>query len=1122
MSDKEKSILLDIKRFKRKFILNLVLRGAIISLSSILFLFTAINILEYTFQFGINGRTLLFFSYLLFTLLALIYYVFIPGSKLIKLDQFMDTASAAKQIGEHFPEIRDKLLNIIQLRDKSSSNSLAAASISQKIGNLPDVSYTQAVSLNQNNRLLPWLLLSIVILFTLYAFRPTIITQSSQRIVQFNKDFIPAAPFSFTLKNSALTAFKNEDFDIGLNLEGDAIPNDAYIYVGNRKLKMVQERTGMFSYTIRKIQMGTPISFEAAGYHSDKYQLEVINRPDLRSFNLNIEFPSYLNKKPERLANVGSTQIPEGTKLHWQFSTLYTDSLHISFSDSTENQLQLSENQLFEYQKIVTKNQNYQVKLSNSRANNKEPIEYRLDVIPDEYPKIKISNFQDTVLYSFISLGGDISDDHGLTNLTLIYSLDNGPFQSLSIPINSDQKAQRFYYQWKLDSMIKENQELQYYLVVRDNDGFNGKKSTKTGTYRFKIPDRNTLNSDLDKASEKAEKDIDQRVKEAKELKEELEEAERRIKGKKDLNWQDQKLIKDLIERREELNKAIEELKEQNKNNEAKRERFNKQNERIKEKVESLQKLMDELLDEETKKLYEELKRLLEDQENIEDVQDIIDKINNKEKNLEQELERTLELYKKMKLELQLDEAVDELKKQINEQERLIRETDSKKGREEEELSTLEEQEEKSTYDKSNIQNKDSNELKDKQQSLQDQFKELEEKLEDIKEYNQSLENPESMPDTQEEQEEIKKNQQDSKERLEENQKRQSKKSQQKAKEAMKKMAEKMEAMQASMQMEAMQENLDDLRSIVHNLIQLSFDQESLMNEFSEVKQSDPRFLELSQKQLKLKDDSQIVQDSLLALAKRVFQIASFVTREVTEMNSHMDKSVEQIRDRRKALAISEQQFAMTSMNNLALLLDDVLEQMQNAMADAMGKPNKKNGDQKVPSLSELQQQLNNKIEELKGSGKSGRQLSEELAELAAEQERIRKALEGAQEGFGENENGMKPGSGITEKMEETETDLVNKQITQETINRQKEILTRLLEAEDALRERDLDEERKGETGNDYDKELPDAFEEYLKLKEQEIELLKTIPPKLYPYYKNEVNEYFNRLSGESSNIKSE
>jgi hypothetical protein len=62
------------------------------------------------------------------------------------------------------------------------------------------------------------------------------------------------------------------------------------------------------------------------------------------------------------------------------------------------------------------------------------------------------------------------------------------------------------------------------------------------------------------------------------------------------------------------------------------------------------------------------------------------------------------------------------------------------------------------------------------------------------------------------------------------------------------------------------------------------------------------------------------------------------------------------------------------------------------------------------------------------------------------------------------------------------------------------------------MREQDFDEERKGETAKDRTKEIPKEFEEYLKMKEKEIELLKTMPPKLFPYYKREVNEYFKRI----------
>jgi hypothetical protein len=62
------------------------------------------------------------------------------------------------------------------------------------------------------------------------------------------------------------------------------------------------------------------------------------------------------------------------------------------------------------------------------------------------------------------------------------------------------------------------------------------------------------------------------------------------------------------------------------------------------------------------------------------------------------------------------------------------------------------------------------------------------------------------------------------------------------------------------------------------------------------------------------------------------------------------------------------------------------------------------------------------------------------------------------------------------------------------------------------MREQNQEEERKGETAKDYSQEMPRAFEEYLRLKEKELELLQTVPPELFPYYKKEVNEYFKRM----------
>lgn len=1118
MSTENRDIQKKIRAFKKKYFLNLLFKGALISLGLIISVYIIINVLEYSFRFGSLLRASLLIIFIGTASYALFKFVFRPFYYL--LSEKMQDEEAAKKIGGFFPEIGDRLLNTIQLQNsKHSASDLIRAGILQKSRTIGQVDFSKAVQFSDNKRFLKYLFIPLLFIAAAISISPTLFTDSTERIVRFNKEFVPSAPFEFNIANDKLIAFKNEDFNLEISLTGQAIPENAYINDGGRKIKMQKKGSGDFSFTFKKIQSDKSITLEAAGFTSRNYKIQVVNRPDLRNFNVYLDFPNYLGKPTETLNNVGNLQIPEGTSVKWQLKTLDADQAMIKFARSEEpNKLQVSDNQIFEYSKDFFSSDSYTILLNNEYSNNKDNIQYEVDVIKDDHPKINVNVYEDTTLYSFVALGGSIADDYGLRRLKLHYSVENKSnerllSQSVEIPINKSLSSQRYYYQWMVDSLnVDEGNTISYWLEVWDNDGVNGSKSTKTGTYIFKIPTKREIAKEIDEKSERTESDIDNRIEEARELKEKIENAEKKLRGKKELNWQDQNLLKDILKKKKELNSAIEELKKQNAELNSKRERFNKQDKDIKEKVEQLQQLMDDLLDEETKKLYEELERLLQEQQDLDQIQDVLNEMNKKEENLEKELERTLELFKRMKFEQDLDKALEELKDQTQDQERLIKETDNKKGEEQENANQEAAESEKKEFNENKAESKSSEELAKEQEELKERFKEFEEDLESLKKQNQDLKNPKSLPDTQEEQEEIKQMQQESKQHLDDNRRKKARESQQKAKDKMKQMAEQLQQMQSSMQMSMMQQNLDDLRDIVHNLIKLSFDQEDLMNEFNNVNQSDPRFVELGQKQLKLKDDAKIVEDSLMSLANRVFQIASFVTREVTSMNDHMDNSVDAIRERKKPTAVAEQQFAMTSMNNLALLLDDVLQQMQQAMSDAMGMPSQ-GKDNKQPGLSELQQQLNQQIEQLKKSGKSGRQLSEELAKLAAQQERIRKAFEKMQEQLEGNESGMQPGEGIPEKMEETETDLVNKQLTDETIKRQKEILTRLLQAEDAMRERELDNERKGETAKDsYDKALPKAFEEYLKLKEKEIELLKTIPPKLYPYYKKEVNDYFNRL----------
>ena len=788
--------------------------------------------------------------------------------------------------------------------------------------------------------------------------------------------------------------------------------------------------------------------------------------------------------------NVGSFEVPEGTTVTWNINSKFTDLLKVNFLDDSLSVLPESD-QSFSFSKQVFKNQSYSLELSNANGHQEGTIIYEAKVIKDQAPEIDVKMLADTILFRYVVFAGNLSDDHGLRNLRLHYAKNNSDKGVLTLPVDKGTTSQSLFYQWMLDSInLTAGDQLQFYLQLVDNDVINRFKSTRSKLFYLNIPNEKEALAKLEESKNDTKEQISDASDEAKELKKNNDKLVEQLKGKKELSWQEEQMLENLMEQKENLKEQIEKLQEESKMLSEQQQKFESPSPETEEKQEQLQELLDELMDEETRELYEELQKLLESYENTESVQDLLQKIQNKELNLEQELDRALEFFKQIQYEQKMKEASEELNEIIEEQEELTKDTEDK--------------------------DQPTDSLAQDQGKLNEKFKEFQETLDEAKELNQELKRPGSTEDTSGEESEVNKQQNDAKENLENNNRNKSKQSQKSATEKMKQIGEKMENMQSSMQMQQMQEDLGDLQLILSNLIELSFDQEKLMADFKGVNQSDPAFIALSQEQLTLKEDSKIINDSLLALSARVMAISSFVTRELNEMNQNMDASIEAIRERKKSDAAVNQQLTMTSVNNLALMLDNVMRQMQENMANAMGKGDKSEGEQQIPGLSEMQKQLNQQIRELSQSGKSGRELSEELAKLAAEQERIRKALEEAGKKYG-GEQGEFDKMG--QQMEQTEVDLVNKKLSRQMQQRQQQILTRMLVAEKAMRERELDSKREAKSATQYDKMLPKAFEDYVKQREKEIELLKTVPAQLMPFFKIEVGQYFDRLKQQSKSV---
>lgn len=138
---------------------------------------------------------------------------------------------------------------------------------------------------------------------------------------------------------------------------------------------------------------------------------------------------------------------------------------------------------------------------------------------------------------------------------------------------------------------------------------------------------------------------------------------------------------------------------------------------------------------------------------------------------------------------------------------------------------------------------------------------------------------------------------------------------------------------------------------------------------------------------------------------------------------------------------------------------------------------------------------------------------SKQMAKMAAEQGAIRRRLEQMRKEL--NKDGSGQGNKLNElikELEEQERDIINKRLDDNSIKRQKEILTRLLESEKALMERGFDEKRESKSPKNENYSNQIRFDEYNKEKLRQIELLRAVDPAYNKYYKDRANEYFNSV----------
>ena len=1093
--------------FIRKYYLNQIIRGTLYSLALIVALFVAFNLLEYYFYFGQGARKTMFYSFLGVSAVALTGWVLLPLTRYFRLGRVISHEQAAGVIGDHFGNVQDKLLNILQLKNQADANpqaELITASINQKSEEIKVVPFKKAIDLSKNRKYLRYALPPLLLLLLIMFVNSALITDSTTRLINNDRDFARPAPFHFTVDKDDLSVVQFEDYVLTVKAAGEVLPNEVFIDTDNYQYRLNKEDANTFTYRFSNVQKETQFKLFSGAVSSETYELDVLKKPNITGFEVKLDYPNYLGRANEALNSIGDLVVPVGTNIDWIFNSQNTDDITVKFAGAAEkvNTTRFSD-ELFTYKKRAMRDESYKLYMSNAALPDADSISYTITVVPDQYPTIKAEKFQDSLDSKLLFFVGDASDDYGVRNLTFNYRIKSEKGQQgeiVSIPVRKPTGTQvNFDYTFDVQELtLTPGDEVSYYFEVFDNDGVNGAKSARTNLMLFEMPTVEEFEEMEEENEDKIKDKLKDALDETKKIQEDMQKMREKLLQEKDLDWQDKKELQKMLDRQKELQKEIEEAKDAFEENLKNQEEFSETEENIQKKQEQIQKMFEESLSEEMKDLMKQIEELLQELDK-EQALEQMEEMEMNDEQLETELDRMLEMFKELELENEMQKTIEKLEELAEKQEELAEQTQNEE--------------------------KPQEELQKEQEEINKEFEDIQEKMDEIKEKNEELESPKNIDQQEEQQEEIKEDLQDSKENLEQKQNSKAGKKQKSAAGKMKEMAQKMAMDMQSQEQEQMEEDMAALRQLLENLVGLSFEQEDLIEEFSKAKINTPHYTDLTQHQFKLKDDFVLVEDSLRALAKRVYQIETFVTEKVFEIKRNMKGSIDNLEERRIPQAATDQQYAMKNLNDLALMLSEVMDQMQQQMSGQMpgsqmcnnpggSKPGAKPSDKPGGKPgSEGQKGLGEKMKKMADAMKNGKGgTSKEFAELAAKQAALREALRKKQAEKQSQGQGDKELQELIDQMNKNEIDLVNKRLTNEMLKRQEEIMTKLLKHEKAERERELDNKRKSETARAVERKMPPSLEEYIKKREAETEMYKTVSPALRPYYKQLVEEYFKSL----------
>ena len=1144
----------------RRIDLSRLLFGLIITVAFAAISWTVLVAAEWLLWMGTTARTILLAMWILATVGLAGYLAGPPALRLLGISKRLSDDEVALHVGTLLPDVEDRLVNLIHLSSGKSSRAsegLLEGALAMLAKDLIPVRFEDVEQFERPRKAAMRVSAAPAILLLFALFAPGPFTEASSRLLSPRTSFHPPAPFNLYVMPGDIEVTRGDELSIHARTEGNSTASTAIILLHNddldqpEHLAMEAAGSGRFEHHISAVDRSLRYRVVADEVESEWYTVGIVKRPIVRNLQIRVDPPPYTGLASMQLpGEQGDVTGLRGSRV--QVSTHVrghdVESVRIEFDHADDIEMEF-DGELATAAFSIRAQDRYRIVAQTADGIvNADPISFQIQPTDDEPPVVRLlAPTPDLSLGESLEtlLGAVILDDYGFSRLELHYRLAESRYRPVQseftvtrLPIQAPRPVdQEIVHRWMLSDTGLDpvpGDVIEYFLQVWDNDSVSGPKSARSHRQLLRVPSLAEQYEEVDRMQESTADDLQRMLEEASDIRKDFDNLRNELRGRQESDWQSRRQVESLQERQQRIERRVDELTQQMQEVTRQLEDNRLISDETIEMYRELTRVIEEIKSPELQEALQQLQEAME-QLDLQRIQESLQDFEFSEDQYRQRLERSLELFKRARAIQNLEQAERMARELAAQQEELRRSTERLDTDTESTESPSNDSNDPTAPEKQN-QDDESGEAQaqqgtdltreqvaSEQERLSGEMEQLEGKLEEIREQMDDISIPTSdvLDQLKDEvrQQQIPENMRDTGRQIRSNQTQDASQNQQQMQQQLEQLHARLSEMRSNMSGSQLQMNLNALRRTIRDIILLSQEQEDLLKSTIQTGQGSPSLPVMARDQVRIAEGVSVVADSVQSLARELAQINREAQRHTGEALREMERATESLVERTSRSAGVHQRAGMTHLNELGLMLSDLLDQLMNQAGGGSGDGmSAQQMAQQLQQMAQDQQRLNSEIQQMLNDAAGDRltsDMQERLRQKAAQQDAIRRQLRQLSRDPAARDNLMNELNRIADQMQETIEELQERGASRPTIERQQQILTRLLEAEKSLQEREQDERRRGQTGEDVTRESPPEVQRSEEMERLRRDLLRALESNYAPDYQSLIRRYFELLQRE-------